>query len=158
MMSNGSYNSYFWFQWLEDDHSIQTFLKKFSHHLEDKYVCVSASDSGKLALSDDDRSMGWEDLNNDVVSSPALKMDFDYIPTFGFDEWYFFTQRPSTIRLSNIYVNYTGFNLSKNSILETQFWQDIEFNRPLTYISEGNSLTIVTSDNKLSQDLKKYWC
>jgi hypothetical protein len=39
-----------------------------------------------------------------------------------------------------------------------KFWQNIEFNQPINYVAEGDSLIIVTADEKLKQDIEKYWC
>ena len=155
-MTHGSHNTYFWFQTFDTNLNIDKFLREFKQHLENKYVCISAFDSGKIHISSEEKKLGWRNLDN-VAISPAIKID-TAIPTAGFDEWYIFIKQPLTITLSDIYVNYSSFNLSDNSDMIKKFWQDIEFNQPIIYISEGDSLIIVTLDTKLKEDIEKYWC
>lgn len=155
-MDRGQHNNYFWFQTFDTDFTIDRFLKEFKQHLIDKYVSVTSFDSGGLYLSDEEKQIGWTDIN-EIATSPAVKKETD-IPTAGFDEWYVFVKRPSTIKLTDVYVNYGSFNLEESSDLLKNFWQDIEHNHPDIYVAEGDSLKIVTTDEKLKEDIEKYWC
>ncbi|MBP9181088.1 MAG: hypothetical protein KBG24_11375 [Bacteroidia bacterium] len=155
-MVRGLHNKYSWFQTFETDFTIDRFLREFKHHLIDKYVSVTSFDSGELHISDEEKEAGWQNVNN-IPTSPAIKKD-THIPTAGFDEWYVFEQRPSTIKLTDVYINYSDFNLFDKSDLIKIFWQDIELNQPIFYVAGGDNLIIVTTDEKLKQDIEKYWC
>ena len=155
-MDRGFYNKYSWFQTFDTDFTIDRFLKEFKQHLIDKYVSVTSFDSGGLYISDEEKQAGWLDID-EIATSPAIKKETD-IPTAGYDEWYVFTKRPLKIKLKDVYVNYVGFNLAENSDLVKNFWLDLEFNQPVMYVAEGDSLIVVTTDEGLKQDIEKYWC
>lgn len=155
-MDTGSHNKYFWFQTFDSNFTINRFLKEFIQHLVDKYVCVSSFDSGGLYISNDEKLLGWKAVDN-VATSPQIKVNTN-IPTAGFDEWYVFPKLPETIKLSDTYVNHGTFNLYNDSYIVNKFWEDIEVNQPIIYISDGDSLKIVTADSKLKEDVEKQWC
>lgn len=154
-MNTGLYNKYFWFQTFDSDLTIYRFLKDYKQHLFGRYVCVTSFDSGRLQLSDEEKQNSWTEING-VATSPAIKKE-TYLPTAGFDEWYVFAKRPLTITLKDVYVNYSNFNLDETSDLQKRFWQDIEQNQPDIYIAEGDNLIIVTTDEKLRQNIEKLW-
>lgn len=155
-MNKGQHNNYFWFQTFDTAFTIQRFLVEFKTHLLNKYVCVTAFDSGILHLSHEEKQAGWLQVNGTAIS-PAITKD-TLIPNAGFDEWFVFDQIPDELKLTDIYVNFSSFNLFDNTDILMSFWKEIELNQPLNYIAEGNSLTIVTADEKLKQEIEKNWC
>lgn len=154
-MNKGKHHQYFWLQSFDQNDSIDRFLKEFKQHLVDKFVCVSAFDSGELHIANEEKKLGWQQIDN-IAISPKITID-THLPTAGFDEWYIFTTQLMTLKLPHVYVNDTSFNLAEDSTVLQRFWQDIAQLKPQTYLADGDSLKIVTTDESLWQEIEKYW-
>ncbi len=114
-------------------------------------LCITAFDSGPLKPSEEERRIGWS-LLDDAMVSPPLSSDIK-VPCDNFDEWYVFRELPTSLEVSDHYVNYPEFNLTQHSDvrndwlprLKRQFWSDIDRLAPSSYISSGNADIVVTS-------------
>lgn len=154
-MKKGFRNKYSWFQMSEENFSIDDFRRKFDSHLLGKYICVTAFDSALLTISPDEKNNGWRTLNG-IAISPKIKNDSE-IPTAGFDEWYIFSSAPTKFAVEEKFVNYSNLDLSEDSDDVTRFWTEIEKHQPQIYISEGNRLTIASSDKELIRRIESLW-
>ncbi len=96
--------------------------------------------------------------------SPPLTPDV-HIPCGEYDEWYVFPALPSSIKVNERYVNYSGFNLADPpslaesqdatwdrtnydwlTPLQRQFWADMERLDPSSYVACGDAVVVVTRD------------
>jgi len=59
--------------------------------------------------------------------------------------------------VTDVYVNYGGLNPSEPSETINNFWKDVEYHQPVIYLAGGDSLTIVTNDENLKQEIEKAW-
>jgi hypothetical protein len=126
-------------------------------------LCITAFDSGPITPSPEERRIGWT-LLGDVMVSPPLTPQLQ-IPCDEYDEWYVFQFLPTSINVTDRYVNYCGFNLANPYELtasqdptwdrtnygwlvplQRQFWSDIERLNPTSYISSGDVDVVVSRD------------
>ncbi len=150
-MQKGQHNNYFWFQSFDDELSLDWFLREFNDWLLEKFVCVTAFDSGPFALSIEEKQAGWTSFQ-DISISPEMHQK-TIIPTAGFDEWYVFSKRPKAFQLSDVFVNYSGFLLDEELAVGEAFWQNIALHQPEIYLADGEGLTIVTANEHLKREI-----
>ena len=132
-------------------------------HHEGQRLCITAFDSGPITPSDDERALGWTQMN-DVMVSPPLRTSLD-IPCDTHDEWYIFLDLPNSLGIDDRFVNYFGFTLVNPRELaesldptwdpknydwlipvQLRFWANIERLNPSTYLCSGDTDVIVTQN------------
>ncbi|MHC4169354.1 MAG: hypothetical protein ACYSWQ_20595 [Planctomycetota bacterium] len=169
----GQHGEYSWLQ--SRGVSIDSLLEWIPESLSDKYLVITACDSGTLTLSDEEVANGWT-KHEKLACSPRLKST-DVPPHEEWDEWYIFDQ-PRVFDDYEIFVNLGGFFLRAPEFLtenldvtwdksaaeaqmqfeverQSRFWRQIERIRPKTYVAEGDSLVFVTRDKTLFDRLDR---
>jgi len=154
-MKTGVHEAYDWFEF-----SANTFI---SHVIEkcpeifvQRYLVVTAFDSGPLSLSKDQEKAGWI-RRGELAYSPRLATLND-LQSGEFDEWYIF-DRPVTDQWQEVFVNDGGWTLapSENSAvqaLQSRFWTLCERLQPETYIADGTALMVVTRNDDMATSIK----
>jgi len=154
-MNNGIKNGYSWFQTSEEDFRIEDFRREFGRQMIGKFVYVTALDSIPVTLSSNEKIEGWR-TTMEIAISPAID-DQTTIPSGDFSEWYIFDSGIVELDVKQKFVNIFDFDLREDSIEVNDFWKTIERSQPVIYISEGNRLTIVTSDDELVRKIESHW-
>ncbi len=131
------------------------FRREFGSRIIGKFVYITSLDSEPITLSEDEKIEGWTTAN-DIAISPAIT-DKITIPTADFCEWYIFDTDTVKLKVKQKFVNFFDNDLAEDSIEVKDFWETIERSQPIIYISEGNRLTIVTSDKELTGKIESHW-
>jgi hypothetical protein len=146
----GRYKNYYWLK--SESIEQRDVLEKSMNFLVGKYLAVTAFDSGELSLSWEDVEAGWK-ANDRIAYSPKLtESEIDYIPYFGFDEWYFL-ESDKLIEAPIVFVNFIEFDISGDDTTRG-FWDQIDQVNPYAYIADGIGLTVVTKDKDLLHFLR----
>jgi hypothetical protein len=153
------------YQWIVTQHYLADVLRLCPEIVVNKYVAVTACDSGPFRLGDAEKASNWES-RNDIAYSPLIQRVSE-LPQAGFDEWYVFDEpaelgqlNPQDVSLFEApigrghvhrLVNFGGFGLHEPKWVPVidLFWKQFDWICPNTYIAEGTSLTIVTADKSL---------
>ena len=155
------------YNWLQTDRELRDFLGICPFAVLNKYLAITAVDSGSFAPSDADCANGWT-AEGGVAYSPRLQ-SIDDLPShsccrgcYGFDEWYIFDKRPvalgtlshanpftTEIALGNVvvFVNFGGFSLSDPVMGEVTnlFWRQVDWMQPHSYLADGQEHLIFTT-------------
>jgi hypothetical protein len=176
LLYTGSRGDYRWLT--SEDHELFDLMRLCPETVLDKYLAITAIDSGVLEVTDVEKAEGWETRQN-IAYSPRVK-SVAGLPhenrhgccPAGFDEWYVF-DTPTDLGErcdSNIFeahlqsgrvwpfVNFYGFELHEpeRSDITDLFWKQMEWIQPESFIADGNSyLTFVTRDKDLYIAVKK---
>ncbi len=174
MVYSGQKYDYYWLQWhgpfLDD-------LLDFCPALVlNKFIAITACDSGPLNPSVEEESEGWEQVKDIAYFGPIL--DPDLIPRDQYDEWYIFNIN-RRIAGPEIFINYGGFSLrdphylldnldptwdkvAAQSLVEQiltqqeRFWTQLQVLSPETYLADGDNLICVIGDEKLYLQLQAW--
>ena len=124
---------------------------------------MASFDGGSAVPSDDERKLGWRELD-DAMVLPSLRGNID-IPRDGFDEWQILEKEPTAIHPLERSVNVGGFRLAgpreiagsydptweRDGLdrlypIQQAFWAQLDRLQPLACIGMGDFEIIVTTD------------
>jgi hypothetical protein len=134
--------------------------------VRDRFLVVSALDSGPLQLTKQQIEAGWQRQGR-LALSPRI-LSATEIPFEWFDEWFIFDE-PRTPVAIEVFVNYGTFSLadpnptintmyvgSDNAVRDNliaavnpvreRFWAQLEKFNPVSYLANGNCFLFVTRD------------
>jgi hypothetical protein len=162
------------YQWLSMvDCHISTLLRLCPDVVLDKYLAITAIDSGTLKLTDQERADGWwtddtakvftgtswsspEYSDGRVAYSPRLT-SIHGLPNEthdeccgGFNEWYVFEQPPKPAEME-VFVNWGGFSLYDPNYqwCADRLWEQMARLASESYIAEGSVFTFATRNQSL---------
>ena len=168
-MTTGTRGEY---SWIQADLRLHDFLALCPEVIADKYLAITAVDSGSFGLSESDRAKGWIERGG-IAYSPrvptpkALPSNCCCRGCYGFDEWYIFYSRPepmgricktnvfaTEIAPPNVFafINFGGFSLSDPDMTEVTelFWQQMSSVLHDAYLGDGEDwLIFISRDSKL---------
>jgi hypothetical protein len=128
-----------------------------------KYIAITSFDSGPLALTDEEKAVGWESRSN-IAYSPKVQA-VSRVPRSCYEEWYIFDgpvdlgtshlgenvfEVPQAPGHVSVLVNY-GFALHPpdRTSLANLFWSQMERIRADSYVADNDYLTFVSADKAL---------
>jgi hypothetical protein len=167
-MVSGVHGDYSWIEWSSPSAYLYDFIHAFPEIVLQKYIVVTACDSGPLVPTDQERQDGWFAEGEIAYSGPIG--DVDAIPNDQFDEWYIFP-RLTKIPDIEVFINYAVFSLSDAKKLfphwdaamiaerhqaQERFWQQLIELAPESYLAEGERLIFVTRDHALFASVREW--
>jgi hypothetical protein len=162
-MTTGSKGAYEWLS--SSEHGLRDLIQVSQNLVLGKFLAITSFDGGAYSPSDAEKSAGWRSRSG-IAYSPKL-LDISHIRNGGFDEWYVFENDvelggvfPAAAnpletvpkkREVCVFVNYHGFALDApdTEALTKIFWMQMDWVRPLAYITDGTCLNFAGSDRKL---------
>jgi len=157
------------YSWLETDHDLQGLLRLCPEAVLNRYLAITAVDSGSFAPSEGDKANGWNESGG-IAYSPSIG-SLQALPSncccrhcYGFDEWYIFDRPPdpfgkichanvftTAIVPGNVFafINFGGFSLSnpEMSAIADLFWRQIHWMQPSAYLADGQHHLIFATHN-----------
>ncbi len=169
----GTHGPYRWL--VSTAHYLGPVVKRYPQLVLDRYLAVTATDSGPAHLTAKQAAAGWE-VKKGIAYSPRLKST-DQLPDHqlhgeevaGFDEWYVFTTLADLGELSSgnvftdmqpgrtlVFANYFGFMLDTtdqgNQDIVTQFWKQFDLLQPESWLADTREcFTLVSSNEEIFQ-------
>jgi len=166
-METGSRDGYFWLTSADYElHDLITFCPQI---VVGKYVTITSFDSGSLVPNENEMTAGWQSQGG-IAYSPRVE-SIEQLPHELYDEWYVFKtpQDLGHLYQGNIFetsmaagqvaafVNYgPAFSLPSSNAkdLTDLFWLQLGLIRPESFISDGDLLNFVTSDEQLFDSVR----
>jgi len=174
MVKTGMRGAYTWFQ--SSAHYLSVLIDRVPSIVVGKYVAISAYEGAQLTLTGDEMKMGWQQYSR-ISLSPIIQRPSE-IPQNQFDEWYTFTGL-KPLDITEVFINYGGFtlaqsasdnpflpesvkkkNVKEHSIMnqrQKRFWQQIEENKPDSFLAESDKLIVVSKDPDVISELKSFF-
>ena len=160
-LRTGSHGDY---DWLTSEHELDVLLRLCPEVVIGKHVAITSIDSGFLHLTTEQRSSGWESIQN-IAYSPLIS-SVNELPHCGFDEWYVLDELRNLGQACNgnvfesdlkpeqiwVFVNYFGFALDDPQMrgLVDLFWKQLDLIQPESYVADGSRcLSFVTRRKEL---------
>jgi hypothetical protein len=170
----GTHGEYFWLT-SSYDHYSGTLAKLCPEIFIERFMVVTAIDSGTPSLKDGQKAAGWEERRGIVYSAVLSSVDDvfyqrDGYDTAGFDEWYFFETPPDLGELQTgnpfeeataprpgrpkVFVGMPSATVHgtdpRCEIVRQMFWDQIDWIQPESYVADSSEcLTFVTSNREL---------
>lgn len=167
-MRIGKHKDYYWLTNERQDFSIRSFLKHYPDLLINKYLAITAFDSGPVALTKEEKESGFYSLH-DVVFSPTLTTELvGRLPHTGFTEWYLSPQPFDEARFVGIdlFVNYCPFFFDAESARESdydveffsaladKFWAQLLLTNAEVYLADGGTFFLATTDRSVFEAIE----
>jgi hypothetical protein len=163
----GRRGAYFWVTDTDLTLQLSDVLAACPELVLDKFVVISAFDSGILSLTPDELASGWQPCGG-LACSPRISA-VSTLPQAEYEEWYIFKEFCIPV-IVDLFVNYSIFSLrdpvdlvgvsqdNRDALqkLQTSFWSQIHEVTPETYIGFSEYLTIVTVNENLFNQLTTY--
>jgi hypothetical protein len=166
-METGSRGGYFWLTTAE--YELHDLITSCPQVVLGKYTAVTSFDSGSLVPNEDEILAGWQSRGG-IAYSPKVE-SVEKLPHDLFDEWYVFEiprdlgnrYRVNIFETSMeagqvaVFVNFgPGFSLKSSEAkkLTDLFWLQLELIQPVSFISDGDLLNFVTSDDQLFDSVR----
>lgn len=175
----GLHGDYHWLE-VEGDLHLGHLVSAFPELVHERFVAITANDSGVVRLADEDKAAGWE-VRDGIAYSPRVqdgvipRYDFEHHQCSGFDEWYVFDspknlgvryegdpfQDPPGPGRPFVFVNFLAFRLNTEDpsleFVREWFWQQMDWMKPEAYIGDGVDCTfLVTKDGDLLERVVDY--
>jgi hypothetical protein len=165
-MRTGTHAAY---QWLEADHDLREFVSLCPGAIVDKFVAITAVDSGSFEPSEQDRAAGWT-ARGGIAYSPRVETSAT-LPSncccrecCGYDEWYIFEAQPPSLGSlchDNVFtseigsgrvfqfINFGGFRFSDSrmSAIVDLYWRQMEWVQPESYVADGENCLLFATRN-----------
>jgi len=154
----GTHNKWSWVVVREMIPELRSLITEFH---TDQRLCITAFDSGPIMPSPAEQRLGWT-LVGDIMVSPPMTPQLD-VPSGEYDEWYVVQSLPTSLEITERYVNTCGFNLADPHAMaatqdptwdrtnydwlvpiQSRFWSDMERLNPSSYISSGDADIVVS--------------
>jgi hypothetical protein len=166
-METGSRGGYFWLTTAE--YELHDLITSCPQVVLGKYIAVTSFDSGSLVPNEDEILAGWQSRGG-IAYSPKVE-SVEKLPHDLYDEWYVLDNprdlgnryRGNVFETSMeagqvaVFVNFgPGFSLKSSEAknLTDLFWLQLELIQPVSFISDGDLLNFVTSDDQLFDSVR----
>lgn len=154
------------YEWLVATCSLGDLLRVCPEIAIGRFVAVTAFDSGRLVLTEEQKASGW-DSRFGIAYSPKVA-DPKVVPHDScccYNEWYLFDERTEIGRIAEQdssvfeprqredtifqFVNYhLGLHCEEQRALAELFWKQIRRIQPEIYVADCQDFVTVVSDNK----------
>lgn len=158
-LRHGKQHGYGWV--CSPGHRLEQVLERVPELVVGRTLAVTACDSGSLKPTPLEIGAGWT-MRAGIALSPVIE-DIGIVPVCGWDEWYVLDQRRHLENLE-VFVNVSGFELVPNrqalghgwdesaihSLHQQQLhraarlWSQLHRVKPVSFIANGDNLTIAT--------------
>jgi len=166
-METGSRGGYFWLT--TADYTLHDVITSCPQIVVGKYIAITSFDSGSLVPNEDEIVAGWQSRGG-IAYSPKVE-SVEKLPHDLYDEWYVFKSPRDLGHLYEgnifetlmtagqvaVFVNYgPGFSLKSSEAKDLMdlFWLQLGLIQPESFISDGDLLNFVTSDDQLFDSVR----